>query len=312
VLFRSALLFGAVSPDGIHWTRLREPVIKHTSDTQSIAEYDPLRRKYVAYLRGWEPQSNAGYGGRRIVMRTESAEFGNFPDPVPVLALGPQDPPDADIYTNAYQRWPSASRAYLMTPAIYHRTSDQVDLHLATSHDGVRWQFPQAEPFVANDDPGSGHEGSIYAGRGTVPLGKGTWAFPVACYARTHNMHFHATTERPNQGGVSLGILREDGYMALEAESAGEFWTQPATFTGSRLLVHSWGVTGARVKVEFCEREGKPLPGFTLEDCDGLSGEHLWSPMSWRGKSDVGSLRGQLLRVRFQLNRVRLHGFQFA
>lgn len=307
-----AFLFGAVSPDGIHWTRLPEPVIKHTSDTQSVAEYDPLKRKYVAYLRGWEPQSSAGYGGRRIVVRTESAEFGKFPDPVPVLALGPQDPPDADIYTNAYQRWPGADRAYLMTPAIYHRATDKVDLQLAVSHDGMRWHFPQREPFLANGEAGSGCEGAIYAGRGTVPLGKGTWAFPLACYARTHNMYFHATPEQPNQGGVCLATLREDGYVALEAESQGEFWTQPASFTGTRLLLNCWGLKGARVTVEFSDTYGKPLPGFALADCDGLSGDHLWSPVTWRGAGDLSSLRGQLLRVRFQLHRMRLHGFQLA
>ncbi|MCE5311071.1 MAG: hypothetical protein LLG20_25820 [Acidobacteriales bacterium] len=307
-----AFLFGAVSPDGICWTRLAEPVLKHTSDTQSVAEYDAGTGKYVAYVRGWEPQSNAGYGGRRIVMRTESAEFGNFPAPTPVLSLGPHDPPDADIYTNAYQRWPGASRAYLMTPAIYHRSADTVDLRLASSHDGVRWQFVQEEPFLPNGDAGSGCEGAIYAGRGTVPLGKATWAFPVTYSSRTHNMYFHPTSQEATQGGVWLATLREDGYMALEAESEGEFWTQPATFTGSRLLIHCSGMKGARVKVEISDREGKPMPGFALEECDGLSGEQLWSPMYWRGSSDVSGLRGQLVRVRFQLHRVRLHGFQFA
>jgi hypothetical protein len=307
-----AFLFGAVSPDGIHWTRLTEPVIKHTSDTQSVAEYDPVKRKYVAYLRGWEPQSNLGYGGRRIVVRTESAEFGNFPEPVPILALGPQDPPDADIYTNAFQRWPGASRAYLMTPAIYHHSSDRVDLQLAVSHDGIRWQFPQREPFITNGEAGSGYEGSMYAGRGTVPLAKGTWAFPVSGYQGTHNMAFHPTPEHPSQGGVWLASLREDGYMAVEAENEGEFWTQPANFTGERLLLNCWGLRGARVRVEIAERDGKPVPGFSLAECDGLAGDQLWSPVTWSGKSDLSALRGRLIRVRFRLNRARLHGFQFA
>ena len=307
-----AFVFGAVSPDGIHWTRLREPVIKHTSDTQSVAEYDPETRKYVAYLRGWEPQTSAGYGGRRIVVRTESSEFGNFPDPVPVLTLGPQDPPDADIYTNAFQRWPGASRAYLMTPAIYHRASDHVDLQLAVSHDGIRWQFPRPEPFLANGEAGSGSEGTMYAGRGTVALGNRSWAFPVSCYQNTHNMNFQPTPEHPSQGGVWLATLREDGYMAIEAEGEGEFWTQPSTFTGSRLLLNCWGLQGARVRVEIGDRNGNAAPGFSLAECEGLAGDQLWSPVTWAGKSDLSALRGQPVRVRFHLNRVRLHGFQFA
>jgi hypothetical protein len=305
-------VFGAVSPDGIHWTRLKEPVLRHTSDTQSVAEYDPGRGRYVAFLRGWEPQTSGGYGARRIVVRTESETFGGFTDPTPALTLGPEWPPDADIYTNAYQRWPDAPHAYLMTPAIYHRSSDRVDLQLATSHDGVRWNFPQQDAFVPNGEAGSGTEGAIYAGSGTVALGGGQWAFPVGSFARTHNMEFHPTPQQPSQGGIRLAVLREDGYTYVEAADDGEFWTQPATFTGARLLVNCWGLAGARVRVEIADRNGVVKPGFSLAECDGLMGDQLWSAVTWAGKSDVSTLSGQLVRVRFQLTRMRLHGFRFA
>ncbi len=308
----NAFVFGAVSPDGIRWKRLPQPLIRHTSDTQSVCEYDEAKRKYVAYLRAWEPQTRAGYGGRRILVRTESPEFGNFPEPVPVLALGPEDPPDADIYTSAYQRWPDAAHAYVMIPAIYHRASDHVDLRLAVSHDGVRWSFPQREPFVAVGEPGSGVEGTLYAGHGTIPVGTGTWAFPVARYHRTHNMGFQPTPEHPHQGGLWLATLPEDGYITLEAEAEGEVWTQPATFDGERLLINSWGLTGARVKVEITDADGQPFPGFSLADCDGVPGASLSSPVTWKGNTDVSSMRGKLVRVRFALSRVRLHAFRFA
>jgi hypothetical protein len=308
----NAFLFGAVSPDGIRWTRLKEPLIRHTSDTQTICEYDPVRRCYVAYVRGWEPQTSAGYGGRRIVMRTESETFGNFPEPEPILSLGPEVPPDVDIYTNAYQRWPGAPRAYLMTPAIYHRSSDCVDLQLATSHDSLRWHFPQREPFVPNGEAGSGIEGAIYAGRGTIQLRPGVWAFPVTAYPRTHNMAFTPTPQRPRQGGLRLATLREDGYMAVEAETEGEFWTQRATFTGGKLLINSWGHTGGRVRVEICDDEGHSKPGFSLAECDRLDGDQIWSTVSWGGRSDVSAFRGQLMRLHFHLNRVRLHAFRFV
>ncbi len=308
----NAFVFGAVSPDGIHWQRLAQPLIKHTSDTQSVAAYDPVSRKYVAYLRGWEPQTRAGYGGRRIVVRSESAEFGNFSAPSPVLSFGPQDPPDADIYTNAYQQWPGASRAHVMIPAIYHRSSDRVDLRLAVSRDGERWHFTHDDPFVPAGEPGSDHVGMIFAGCGTVPLGKGMWAFPVNLYDGTHNMDFQPTAEHPRQGGVWLAMLREDGFLALEAEAEGECWTQPATFEGSRLLINSWGLTGGRVSIEIADEQGKPFPGYALESCDGLAGDQLWSAMTWRGNSDVSGLRGKLIRLRFRLHRVRLYAFRFA
>jgi hypothetical protein len=125
-------------------------------------------------------------------------------------------------------------------------------------------------------------------------------------------MEFKPTPEHPRQGGIWLAMLREDGFVALEAETEGECWTQPATFEGSRLLINQWGLTGARVTIEIADERGKPFPGYALADCDGLSGEHLWSPMTWRGNSDVSAMRGKLIRLRFALNRVRLYAFRFA
>lgn len=99
--------------------------------------------------------------------------------------------------------------------------------------------------------------------------------------------------------------------MALEAEDEGECWTQPSTFEGAHLTLNCWGETGARVLVELTGENGTPLPGYSLEDCDGLEGEQLWTAMRWHGNADVSSLRGKLIRVRFVLRRVRLHAFRF-
>lgn len=301
-----AFVFGATSPDGIHWTHLQEPLLKHMSDTQSVIQYDSVTGKYVAYLRGWE-------SGRRMVVRTESSEFGNFAPLTPVLSLGPQDPPDADIYTNAYQRWPGAANAHIMLPAIFRRSSDYFDLQFAVSRDGVRWQFPQREPLIPHGPEGSGYEGMITAGQGTVTIGKGMWAFPITHHYKTHNMNVAkpASWEK-HSGSIWLAKLREDSYISLEAEDDGECWTQPATFNGSQLLINSWGMGGARVAIEIAEVSGAPVPGFALTDCDCLYGEQLWSPMTWRGKSDISALRGKVVRFRFSLNRVRLHAFRFA
>ena len=64
---RSAVM-GAVSPDGIHWRELPEPLLSHMSDTGSTAYYDARLKRYVAYLRMFML-------GKRVVGRTETADF---------------------------------------------------------------------------------------------------------------------------------------------------------------------------------------------------------------------------------------------
>ncbi len=308
----NSMVFGAVSPDGIGWRRLAKPILAHTSDTQSVAIRDLERGKYVAYVRGWEPRTRAGYGGRRVVMRTEADRFDAFGEPRLVLALGPDDPPDADIYTNAYQRWPGARNAHIMMPAIYHRSSDRVDLQIAVSRDGVRWERPQRSAWLPAGEPGSGFEGAVYAGVGLTPVGRGQWMFPMTRYATTHNENWPELLGGKRHGAILLPRLREDGLMALEAETQGECWTQPATFVGARLRLNCWGTLGSRVAVELADADGQPYPGFSLDECDGLEGDLLWRPVSWRGNVNVGALEGRLVRVRFVLRRARLYAFQFG
>ena len=65
---------GAVSPDGLRWTALDEPLLDtgHTQlDTQNIAAFDEDTREYVAFLRGQLDR-------RRSVRRTGGKEFGNW------------------------------------------------------------------------------------------------------------------------------------------------------------------------------------------------------------------------------------------
>jgi hypothetical protein len=308
----NSAVFGAISPDGLHWSRLPEPVMRHTSDTQSVAVRDVHTGRYVCYVRGWEPRTRAGYGGRRVVMRSESADFRSFPEPETVLAMGPEDPPDADIYTNAYQPWPGAANAHIMMPAVYHRAIDQVDVHFAISRDGRRWHRPLRDAWIPAGEPGSGLEGTLYAGVGLTPAGGGNWMFPLARYELTHNANRPEYFKGRRRGGLWLARIREDGVMGLCAETQGECWTQPATFAESRLLLNCWATRGGRVDVEIAGVDGKPFPGFSLADCDGLEGDHLWSPMRWRGNENTGSLAGKPVRLRFSLTRTRLYAFRFA
>jgi len=46
-------LRGSVSPDGVHWTTLPEPLVVEYADTLNTAYYDPRLRKYVMYTRYW-------------------------------------------------------------------------------------------------------------------------------------------------------------------------------------------------------------------------------------------------------------------
>ncbi|MBF0466115.1 MAG: hypothetical protein HQK88_11600 [Nitrospirae bacterium] len=300
-------LYGAVSPDGIHWTLLDEPVLEYLSDTQSVACYIKEKKKYVLYVRGWSPQNRHGFGGKRIVRKTESRQFGKFPPPKAVLTPEISWGPSADIYTNSYNKWPGADMAHIMFPAIYHRDTDTLSLHLALSRDGNRWFFPSQSALYSNEE--NPEKITTYAGVGLVPYEGKQWAHPVFFSRRAHNEY---RAERP---AIYLATVREDGIVGIEAPLMGEFYTYPCIFKGSEMLINSVSYPGGEIKIEVLELkprlEAPVFDGFSLNDCDVITGNNHWSPVTFKGNKNISKLAGKIIRFRFKLIRSRVFGFMF-
>lgn len=106
--------------------------------------------------------------------------------------------------------------------------------------------------------------------------------------------------------------LRLDGFVAVNAPmSGGELITKPLTFTGKSLSLNLATSAAGSVRVELQDVHGKPLPGFSLDDCEELFGDTLDRQVTWKMQTDVSKLKGQPVRVRFELRDADLYAFQF-
>lgn len=63
--------------------------------------------------------------------------------------------------------------------------------------------------------------------------------------------------------------------------SGGELLTKPLRFDGNRLSINFSTSAGGSVRVELQDGEGKPVPGFTLDDCNVQFGDELERVVSW-------------------------------
>ena len=316
-------VFGAVSPDGLHWDSIEEPVLNdYVSDTQIVVSFDPQKGRYVGYFRGWTAHVSRRYYGRRLIAYAETDSFESWPRPEPIVAPDIYDGPSIDIYTNAYTPWPGAN-AYLMFPAMYQRGLDATEVHVMTSRDGVHWQRPSHQPIIPADELGTHSKGGIYAGCGLVSIRPGEWSLAITPEAITHNQSSYMSPDEistlPHHGYVCLATWRQDGFTSLEADSEGGFTTVPLTFTGSRLEVNAWTRFGGEVRVELAdqsgetyERSSETVSGRTFEECDPISGDRLKHTVTWRGESDLSAWAGKPVRLRFRMRRARLHAIQFV
>ena len=170
-------VLGAVSPDGLRFTKLPEPLLDgYVSDTQIVAMFDTGKGRYVGYFRGWDRHEHGRIHGRRRMAYAETDSFEKWPRPEQIVWPQAQDGPDTDIYTNAYAPWPDGGDAHLAFPVFYERRLDISDLHMMTSRDGVHWERHQPGPIIPRMEPGtSGNPGldwhtGVYAGCGLVSL----------------------------------------------------------------------------------------------------------------------------------------------
>jgi hypothetical protein len=107
--------------------------------------------------------------------------------------------------------------------------------------------------------------------------------------------------------------LRLDGFASLHAGYlGGEMVTKPLTFSGNKLTLNFSTSAAGGVKVELQDIDGKPLPGFALDDCQEQIGNELERVVSWKGGDDVSSLAGKPVRLRFVLKDADVFAFQFA
>jgi len=309
-------VIGAVSPDGLHWTPLPEPVLQpQHADTQSICLYDNVLGRYVLYTRQTD-----GVMQRRGINRAVADEFRQFEPSVPILECDPLDPPDWDLYCNGYSKWPGTMGAHVMRLSVYKHTPDVVDVHLAVSRDGLVWHRPQGRtPWIAGGPSLPEPYPSIYACAGILQCAPGEWSTYVGALPCAHNEPIERMT-RP--AGILRARMREDGFMSLSSEGRGEFWTVPFTmsadtirlnvmtrysgFARAELLASSGGDTGS-------EATGiEVITGHSLADCVPITGDHIDVPLTWRGCGAQDALRGRTVRLHVELFKADLYAIRFS
>lgn len=63
--------------------------------------------------------------------------------------------------------------------------------------------------------------------------------------------------------------------------------------------------------MELQDAKGKPIPGYTIGDCDTIAGNEVAYPVKWKGAADVADLAGKPVRLKIVMDSAKLYAFQF-
>lgn len=321
------------SPDGLTWSKPERNVVREGEfalDTQSQAFWDRDRKSYVLFTR---------MGPWRQVGRSESRDPFAFGAPVNVMR--PDDPVKADYYQAGVTKYEEAANAYFaLVPVFFHPgdargepadgnpkltftygkspvtavAPDTLDIHVFTSNDSIAWQRRgEHVPFIGLGVDGAFDSRSLYPGVGYAVVGSEIWLY-YSAYNCTHLQSLDGKDPFAKYlGTITRATLRLDGFVAATASHAGaEIITRPLVFSGDRLELNVDCSAGGHLNVELQSTDGKPLPGYTLADCDRIYHNNLRKTVTWKGSSDLSELAGKPVRLHMTMRDCKLYAFQFA
>ncbi len=297
-------IIGATSPDGFRWTVLDEPLRdlgSRTLDGEYSVHYDDERAEYVAYHRGhWER--------RRSIRRSTAKRFDEWNEPQFVFMPDPQDPIDADVYSSGYCRYPGGD-LHLMFLPFYHRNTSTVDIQLASSRDGLLWSRPQRVPIVQRQE-----YGCIYPMPDLVPLNDDQWGIMFMGNPGRHDFRTDPTDDSPRETAEwRWATWKRERLVALEAEGEARFTTVQRECEGGEMKINYETETGGWVRVELVHPPVTPpqpveaFSGFGADEADVLVGDELSRGVSWKGGTDLSSLKGRQVSIRIHMARAKLY-----
>lgn len=283
------------SPDGIRWKLLSEkPVITQGAfDSQNLAFWDSHAKVYREYHRAFRTV--------RDIMTGTSKDFLTWTEPVFLEYPGA---PREHLYTNAVMPYERAPHILIGFPTRFQAKTQQVEPTFMSSRDGLvfhRWLDPVIPITAPKDRDGNR---SNYMARGLVQLPgdpKNLSVYATEAYYAGPDSRLRRFT------------YRVDGFVSLRAAGdAGELVTKPITFKGDRLVVNHVTRPKGNVRIEIQNAEGKPIPGFTLDDCSPIQGDKIEHEVAWKGDAKLGTLAGKPVRLKFHLQDADVYSFRFV
>lgn len=296
---------GWVSPDGIHWRKLPEPLADMPADSSNAAHYDEKSGEYFAYLR-------VGGMGRRAIGLSRTKDFWQWPAAKVIYTPDPQDEPDVSFYAGDFFRYPGCDDLFGMFVQIYHQVTDHCDTQIAFSRDGEIWHRPQRRAVIPVGPPEGRESCQVRAFGGLVELPDGYWAVPYRGESWLHNSR-GVMPQRP--GEIRFARWRPNRFCGVEADAEGRFTIATVGRKRNELRLNYRCKPGGWVAVELIRAipsrlhpDADPIAGFSFAECDRLTGDSEDQVVRWAGRSDLSGV-GETVAIRIRAFTAKVFAF---
>lgn len=256
-------------------------------------------------LRHWTPGQPMRFGDTPREHFYESGTFPYFRAPHLYVALANRFNPGRRALTEDEEAALNLPRSVDASGRRLSFADDSNDLVLLVAKPGrAEYDRPFLEAFMRPGlNPGNWASRSNYTPQhgGVIPTGEGEMSFFVT------RQHFQVANH------IERLVLRTDGFASLRAPyEGGEFTTVPFVCPGGRLEVNFSTSAAGEVRIEVQSDEGRPLPGFHLEDCPPHIGDRIAGTVRWTDATTLDAVRDKPIRLRFRFSDADIFAFRFT
>ena len=307
-------LFVYQSIDGLKWEKMKEEPFYTDGnfDSQNVVFWSPEHNSYLLFFRKWRKVDKVLY---RTIAMSRSEDFEKW-EKYKLLDFG--DTPIENLYTNQigfYYRAPQfligiGARFFqnkkvipdsLSTRMNAAYVNDCSDVYLMSSKDALHFDRIFMESFIR---PGIGYNN--WTSRTNYPALNvvETSDSELSVYVNENYMQSDAHLRRYS--------IRIDGFTSICAGYVGGVViTKPIKFSGTRLEINYSTSAAGEIRIELLDERDEVIPGYSKEDCDCIVGDEISRGVTWHGKSDLSSVEGQIVKMKFYLKDADVFSFRY-
>ncbi|MFA5865452.1 MAG: hypothetical protein WC975_12305 [Phycisphaerae bacterium] len=318
--------YTATSPDGLHWfPPTGRPAIPGKSDTGQGVVWDPIKKRYIAYLRGTRSPhdpfgSPHGETQRvRYVRASVSRDFRTWSSPIELLRADNQDgDPNHQIHQLSVT-WRDGQFIGLLSMFHIHdflkmRDDDgkpllmeegTCDTQLVVSRDGMHWhRVADRQLFLPLGLPGEWDSQWIVTASQIV-------------VDQNRMLFYYAATDKKRSEGhryqIGVAALPLDRFQALkplDKSRPAVLETKPVYLLDGDLYINA-DCSQGNILMELCDFNGNTIEGFGKENCTPVVEDNLRYIVRWNNKK-ISEARNetlfrQAIRIRCYIDRASLY-----
>lgn len=300
-------------------TETRDPIAPWEFTPRSVEEIREIRRE--VHLR--DPQPWYMDNGPL----TPAGFCREYPS-----VFGPDDeidPSGTDVYVPKTVKYQWAPDVYLAFPTMYFHYWDAgpearqtlgaeerglgsgpIETQIEVSRDAVNWKRYPRPVYIGIGEHAGYNIVQAYIAHGMVRRGDEIWQY----YFGTEEYHSSMQRDKPRRG-VFRVVQRLDGFVSADTpyDTTGVLVTKPLVFEGNRLVLNIDTDATGYAQVGILDENGRPIEGFSLDDCVYINGDFIEKEVEWLRKgTDVSALEGRTVQLVFRMRGSKLFAMQFV